>query len=309
MEMKTTKKSFKNGFTLIELLVVIAIVALLMSIIIPSLQNAKRYAASAVCLANVSQLGKSWLLFAEDNSGFILDGDTSDGLGINAGYSVYDRAFWGESNGMRVHNWVGRPMSPNSADRNDDIEDKVRGFERGALWPYIQNPKVYNCPADKRFVKRAVYPLNSATANPPGLWVGGYRTYSIGKPLSLRPTGTGDPTGEMTVEIRKTSQFVNTSGKIVFLEETDGYGWNHRTWNMNLREPQWIDPFAILHNDSSTFVFADGHAERRKWVDQQTRDMAATQTKNWSAVDPRTGSTEDYQWFRRAYIPGHPPAF
>ena len=298
-----------KAFTLIELLVVIAIVALLLSIIVPSLQNAKRYAAAAVCLANISQLGKAWMLFAEDNGGYIIDGDTSDERGNNAGYSVYNRAFWGDSDGIRVHNWVGRPMGPNGEDRNDSIEDKVRGFQKGALWPYIEAPKAYNCPADKRFLNRAVYPLNSKTANPPGLWVGGYRTYSIGKPLSLRPTGSNDPTGEMTVEIRKTSEFSNPSVKIVFLEETDGYGWNHRTWNMNLRQPRWGDPFAILHNDSSTFVFADGHADRRKWVDQQTRDMAEAQEKGWSAIDPATGSTEDYTWFRRAYIPGRPPSF
>jgi prepilin-type processing-associated H-X9-DG protein len=78
---------------------------------------------------------------------------------------------------------------------------------------------------------------------------------------------------------------------------------------MNLRAPQWIDPFAILHNDSSTFVFADGHAERRRWVDKQTRDMAEAQQKSWSAVDPKTGSTEDYQWFKLSYIPGKMPKF
>ena len=295
-----------RAFTLIELLVVIAIVALLLSIVIPSLQNAKRYAASAVCLGNENQLGKCWVLFAEDNKGYIVDGDTSDEY---TGYSTYDRAFWGEGSNVRVHNWVGRPMGPNGENLNDDVEGKVRGFEKGALWPYTNNPKVYNCPADKRYIKRAIYPLNSTTANPPGLWVGGYRTYSLGKPLSKRPTDTSDSSGEMRVEITKTSQFVNPSGKIVFLEETDGYGWNHRTWNMNLRAPQWIDPFAILHNDSSTFVFADGHAERRRWVDKQTRDMAEAQQKSWSAVDPKTGSTEDYQWFKLSYVPGKMPKF
>jgi prepilin-type N-terminal cleavage/methylation domain-containing protein/prepilin-type processing-associated H-X9-DG protein len=300
--------SHTKAFTLIELLVVIAIVALLMSIVVPALKNAKRYATSAGCLANVSQLCKAWLLYATEHNDSFMDGDTSDELGANAGYSVYNRAFWGESSNIRVHNWVGRPMGPNGENRNDNIDDKVRGYERGALWPYIQNPQAYNCPADKRYLDRAVYPLNSRTANPPGLWIGGYRTYSITKALSRRPTGSGDPTGEMSVEIRKTSEFSNSSNKIVFLEETDGYGWNHRTWNMNLRQPVWGDPFAILHNDSSTFAFADGHADRRKWVDQQTRDMAEAQEKNWSAVDPRSGSTEDYQWFRNAYIPGRKPS-
>ena len=298
----------RKAFTLIELLVVVAIIALLLSIIVPSLQNAKRYASSAVCLANVSQLGKSWLLYGEDNDNKIVDGDTSDEFG---GFQTQARnAAWGGP--VRVHCWVGRPMGPNGDNLNDDVMGKIRGFEKGALWPYVNDPKAYNCPSDLRYIKRAKVPLNDKNSNPPGLWVGGYRTYSLGKPLSKRPTTTptdsGDPSGEMTVEIQKTSQFVNASGKIVFLEETDGYGWNHRTWNMNLRSPQWIDPFAILHNDSSTFSFADAHAERHKWVDQQTRNMAEAEEKSWSAVDTRTGSTEDYQWFKSAYIPGRRPA-
>ncbi|MEN6308069.1 MAG: prepilin-type N-terminal cleavage/methylation domain-containing protein [Anaerohalosphaeraceae bacterium] len=293
---------FKRAFTLIELLVVIAIIALLLAIIVPALKVAKEIAGASVCMANEGQLGKCWMLYAEDNEQLIVDGDTSDEF---TGYQTFDRSAVGEGS-VRVHCWVGRPMGPNNQDLNDTLNDKIRGFEKGALWPYVTDPKAYHCPTDNRHTKRAVYPYNSTTANPPGLWIGGYRTYSIGKPLSKRyPDGT--TTGEYQVEIIRASQFVNPSDKIIFLEETDGYGWNHRTWNMNLKSPAWVDPFAILHNDSSTFVYADGHADRHKWVNKQTRDMATAQQKGWSAVDPGTGSTEDYLWFKRSYIPGRIP--
>jgi prepilin-type N-terminal cleavage/methylation domain-containing protein len=297
-----------NAFTLIEILVVLAIIALLLGIVIPCLHNVKRSAAAGVCLSNISQLGKSWLLYANDSNGYFVDGDTSDELGKDAGFSYYDRAQWGERDGMRVHNWVGRPMGPNGEDQNDTLDDKIRGFEAGALWSYIQNHKLYNCPADKRFTKTATRPLNNL-AEPPGEWFGGFRSYSIGKPLSRRVTEPSDPWGEIAAEIQKMTQFVNPSTKVVFIEETDGYGWNHRTWDINLRQPQWIDPFAILHNGNSTLVFCDGHADQRKWVDMQTRNMAKQQAKGWMAIDPTTGSTEDYEWFRKAFIPGREPIF
>lgn len=57
-----------KAFTLIELLVVIAIIALLLSIIVPSLKLAKETAKRSVCASNLASLGKAIFLYAEDNS-------------------------------------------------------------------------------------------------------------------------------------------------------------------------------------------------------------------------------------------------
>jgi prepilin-type N-terminal cleavage/methylation domain-containing protein/prepilin-type processing-associated H-X9-DG protein len=56
-----------KGFTLIELLVVIAIIALLLSVIMPSLNKSKEAARRVVCTSNMRQLAVANLSYAADN--------------------------------------------------------------------------------------------------------------------------------------------------------------------------------------------------------------------------------------------------
>ena len=274
-----------KAFTLIELLVVIAIIALLLAVIIPALRKAKELAAAAVCLANENQLITAYLLYAEDYDSYFADGDTAQAG--NQGFSNY-------GNGP-VHNWVGEPEGSDQS-----VDDKVRGFQYGSLWPYLEASKVYNCPVDKRYRD-----INDDAC--PGE-INGYRTYSIGNPLSKRPSSQP---GEEESKISKISEFVNTGSKIVFLEETETeYAWNNRTWNMSLSlsSPAWVDPFAVKHNGSSTFAYADGHAGRHKWVEEATIEMAEEGKKNESAILPDGSTSEDWLWFRAVYMPGHRPS-
>ncbi len=62
----TTKR---RAFTLIELLVVIAIIALLMSILMPSLQRVRKQARAVACLSNLKQWGYIWHMYTEDSGG------------------------------------------------------------------------------------------------------------------------------------------------------------------------------------------------------------------------------------------------
>jgi len=58
--------SEKRGFTLIELLVVVAIIALLISILLPSLSRAREQAKGTVCMSNLKQIGMGFFFYGQD---------------------------------------------------------------------------------------------------------------------------------------------------------------------------------------------------------------------------------------------------
>jgi prepilin-type N-terminal cleavage/methylation domain-containing protein len=73
--MRQTKSVFlqdkQSGFTLVELLVVVAIIALLISILLPSLGKSKELANRVYCAANLRGVGQSLNLYAYQNNGIM----------------------------------------------------------------------------------------------------------------------------------------------------------------------------------------------------------------------------------------------
>jgi prepilin-type N-terminal cleavage/methylation domain-containing protein len=105
----------RGAFTLIELLVVIAIIALLMSILIPSLNLVKEHARSAVCRTNLKQWALIANIYAEQNDGLFWSGSV-------VGPSPTDyRGFW----------WIAQ------------LDKKTQNWKNNKIWfcPNAKKPK------------------------------------------------------------------------------------------------------------------------------------------------------------------------
>lgn len=82
----------RDGFTLVELLVVIGIIALLISILLPSLSRARQAAQLTVCLSNLRQWGNGMLMYTNTWKGALPEeGDDGDAGDPKAAIKYWDR--------------------------------------------------------------------------------------------------------------------------------------------------------------------------------------------------------------------------
>lgn len=275
----------KKGFTLIELLVVIAIIALLLSIVMPGLNMAKKKAASIACMSNTRQMSMAWYLYAGDNDDRIMAGYMED-VGTE---TTCEEA------------WIGQPHTATDIDSSSlginqasppvTDADEIRGAEKGKLFPYLESPDVYHCPADKLRIGKDGTKL--------------YVTYSMAGCLN----GFEPWRPQAEYQVKKLSDVTSPGTRYNFVENGEaGRNWNmagrwqmatpatHSDWGI------WV-PVAVNHGDSSTFGFTDGHAEVKKWHDQvifehYEKGLRPDFTNYGSVIDP---SSEDIQWLAKGW--------
>lgn len=252
--------TMKKGFTLIELLVVIAIIALLLGIIMPGLNLAKKKAAAILCLTNVKNLSLAWYSYKEDNDGRIMSSEMD---GIAKGSTLGDLT--GPIPGWinTPHTAAGVPLQAQSSNVVTD-EDEIRGIEEGALYPYLISPDVFNCPADK------VKALPQYDTVDPEKFV----TYAM--PVCL--AGWNIVNGQAH-QISKFSEITSPSDRYNFVETAEERNFTYQG-HFVFGAPEWVNggpavwwgPMAVNHGDSSILGFCDGHAEVHKWRDAYTKE-------------------------------------
>lgn len=127
------KSRRKRGFTLIELLVVIAIIALLLSIIVPSLKKAKSHAQRVVDFTNLRSLSLALQLYLNSNDDRFFE---------------YDPSFlWMSEVGHMVDNIDEVRYCPKTIPGIQDVENDFEA-QPGAYWGYARRPWLWAASQD-----------------------------------------------------------------------------------------------------------------------------------------------------------------
>ena len=120
---------------MIELLVVIAIIAVLMAILMPTLNRAREQGKRAACLSNLKQLMLAWGMYADDNDEKIVMASTRE----------QHETTWGGTQSKPYKCWV-YYIDPAVYSE----EERLQAIRAGGLYKYIKNEKLYKCPTGIR---------------------------------------------------------------------------------------------------------------------------------------------------------------
>ncbi len=241
----------QEAFTLIELLVVIAIIAVLMAILMPSLNRAREQGRRAVCLNHAKSLTLCWIMYADENDDRIMNGEAYWGPTAAATAPVPTS---GPHQGERY--WVGNDCASGfMTGEQRPLNTQIEAIRVGALFPYCKTEKVYRCPTGIR---------------------GEMRTYSTSYGMNGCFDAAGTFNGNLGVRVGKTVLMIKKRSEIVlpvpayrlvFLDEgrvtPDAYA-------IHYNRASWWDPPFVRHGDGTNVSFADGHSDYWKYTGAET---------------------------------------
>jgi prepilin-type N-terminal cleavage/methylation domain-containing protein/prepilin-type processing-associated H-X9-DG protein len=235
------RKALRPGFTLIELLVVIAIIAILASLLLPTLAKAKQRGIAANCVSNEKQLLLAWRMYTEDFSGIFP---------------------YNEEQGNPPA-WVYGNLDYSGAAENYDLGNITNSY-LAQMAPYVsKQAAIFKCPADRSCASGSSGPPRIRTVS---------MSQSIGETSGGSQSGQGAWLGNLggTWKCYFKDSDVSKPGPSmlwIFIDE-DPDSVNDAAFAFQMPQGSttvWVDLPAKLHGNAGSFGFCDGHAEIHGW--------------------------------------------
>lgn len=238
----------KNKFTLVELLVVVAIFGILMSILLPSIQKARRKALNIVCVNQVKQVGTAQVLYCDDFSGFFPK------LSVSGKYIGWSWGWVGNTDRWNGNKVIYRPLNPYLTSDEVTMDTRLEVLE----CPEDENPEAFDLYGEGKYSWYKVYGTSYGINNGP-------KRDSIANRGSLAP--------------KSLSQIIDPSRLVMALENHavnifQGMRESSRVaWNINVAHYYGKKKFTnLIQSDLSALVHKQiyrGHERYPNWFDDE----------------------------------------